>query len=69
MQTHTIFVAVKEAFNYVDRNLLFETVQNRYMPNQFVKAVRNMYKKNLITVKFGTEYSEWKPVNQGARKG
>jgi hypothetical protein len=51
------------------RNILFEILQNDQVPNQLIKAVHNIYKNNLIPLKVGIEYTEWKSTNLGVHQG
>jgi len=69
IQTHMDFTAFKKDSGKINRNILFEIFQNDQAPNHLIKAMRNIYKKNLIAVDVGGDYSECKSVNQGVHEG
>lgn len=44
-------------------------LQNAQVPDQLIKTIHNINKKNLMVVKVGIEYSDWKSINQDVHQG
>jgi len=46
-----------------------EILHNKQVSNQLNEVMYNIYKKNSMAAKLGTEYSERKSMNQGVHQG
>jgi hypothetical protein len=62
------FIDYKKAFDKVNRHKLIEILTEDNIPNQLIKAIYEIYKRNLIAVRLQAETSEWKTINCGVKQ-
>jgi hypothetical protein len=66
---YVCFVDFKKAFDSIDRNSLFQKIENKGIGGNFLKLIKDMYSNTLYSCKFGDSYSEQILTTLGAKQG
>ena len=66
---YVCFVDFKKAFDSIDRNALFQKIDNKGIGGNFLKLIKDMYSNTLYSCKFGDSYSEPFLTTLGAKQG
>ena len=66
---YVCFVDFKKAFDSIDRNALFQKIENKGIGGNFLKLIKDMYSNTLYSCKFGDSYSEPFLTTLGVKQG
>jgi len=55
---YVCFVDFKKVFDSINRNALFQKIENKGIGGNFLKLIKDMYSNTLYSCKFGNSYSE-----------
>jgi len=68
LETHLLFIDYEKAFDNVQRQILFNILKSRHIPNTLLKAIVDIYTKNKILIKFNNKLSKSVEINKGVRQ-
>jgi hypothetical protein len=69
IKLYVCFVDFKKAFDSIDRNALFQKIENKGIGGNFLKLIKDMYSNTLYSCKFGDSYSEPFLTTLGVKQG
>jgi len=69
LETHLLFIDYEKAFDNIQRQILFNILKSRHIPDTLLKAIVNIYTKNKISIKFNNKLSKSVEINKGVRQG
>ena len=69
LETHLLFVDYETAFDNIQRQILFNVLKSRYIPNTLLKAVVDIYTQNKISINFNNKVSKPVEINKAVRQG
>ena len=61
LETQLLFIDYEKAFDNVQRQILFNILKSRHIPDTLLKAIVDIYTQNKILIKFNNKLS--KPVD------
>jgi len=64
-----LFIDYEKAFNNIQRQILFNILKSRHIPETLLKATVNIYTQNKILIKFNKKLSKPVVINKGVRQG
>jgi len=65
---HLLFIDYERAFETIQRQILFNILKSRHIPDTLLKAIVDIYTKNKILIKFN-KLSKSVEINKGVRPG
>ena len=68
METHLPFIDYEKAFDNIQRQILFNILKSRHIPDILLKAIVDIYTKNKILIKFIDKVSKSVEINTGVRQ-
>jgi hypothetical protein len=69
LHTHLLFLDYEKAFDSVQRQIVFNILEARNIPDKLLQAVVDIYRRNKISVKLNYECSEKVDNDKGVRQG
>jgi len=51
LEKHLLFIEYEKAFDYTQRQILFNILKSRYIPDTLLKAIVDIYTQNEILIK------------------
>ena len=69
METHLLFVDYEKAFDNIQRQIIFNILKSRYIPDTLLKAIVDIYTRNKILLNFNNKPSQPVETNKGVRQG
>ena len=57
LKTHLLFIGYEKAFDNIEREILFNILKSRHIPDTPLKAVVDIYTQNKILIKFNNKLS------------
>ena len=69
MQTDLLFIDYERAFDYIKRQILFNILKSRHIPDTLLKAIVVIYTQKKILIKFNNKLSKPVEINKGVRQG
>jgi len=69
LETHLLFIDYEKAFDNIQRQILFNILKSRHIPDTLLKEIVNIYTKNKIFIKFNNKLSTSVEINKGVRQG
>ena len=70
LNTYACFVDFQKAFDWVDRDLLFNKLSQMYMiGGNFYKAIKSLYSTSMSRVRVSDKQTDWFNVASGVRQG
>ena len=69
METHLVFVDCERTFGNTKRQILFNILKSRHVPDTLLKAIMIIYTQNRILIKFNNKQSKPVEINKGVRQG
>jgi len=69
LETHLLFIDYQKAFDNIQRQILFNILKSRPMPDTLLKAIVDIYTQNKILIKFNNKLSKPVDINKGVRQG
>ena len=69
LETHLLFIDYEKAFDNIQRQILFNILKSRHIPDTLLKAIVDIYTKNKILIKFNNKLSKSVEINKGVRQG
>jgi len=69
LKTHLIFIDYEKAFDNIQRQILFNILKSRHIPDTLLQAVVDIYTHNKILIKFNNKLSKPVEINKGVRQG
>ena len=64
-----LFIDYEKAFDNIQRQILFNILKSRHIPDTLLKAIVDIYKKkNKIMIKFNNKLSKSVEINKGVRQ-
>jgi len=67
--THLLFIDYEKAFDNLQRQILFNILKSRHIPDTLLKATVDIYTQNKILINFKNELSKPVEINKGVRQG
>jgi hypothetical protein len=67
-QTGSLYI-MRKAFYNIQRQILFNVLKSRYIPNTLLKAVVDIYTQNKISINFNNKVSKPVEINKAVRQG
>ena len=68
MEKHFLFIDYEKAFDNIQRQILFNILEVRHIPDTLLKAIMD-YTQNKILIKLNNKLSKPVEVNKGVRQG
>ena len=68
-ETHLLFIDYEKAFDNIQRQILFNILKSRHIPDTLLKAIVDIYTQNKILIKFNNKLSKSVEINKGVRQG
>ena len=68
METHLLFIDCEKAFDNIQREILFNILKSRQIPDALLKAIVDIYTQNKILIKFSNKLSKLVEINKGVRQ-
>jgi len=59
LETHLLFIDYEKAFDNIQRQILFNSLKSRHIPDTLLKAIVDIYTQNKILIKLKTNYQNW----------
>jgi len=69
LETHLVFIDYEKAFNNIRRQILFNILKSRHIPDTLLKTIVDIYAQNKILIKFNNKLSKPVEINKGVRQG
>jgi len=69
LETHLLFIDYEKAFDNIQRQILFNILKSRHIPDTLLKAIVDIYKQNKILIKFNNKLSKPVKINKGVCQG
>ena len=69
LETHSLFIDYEKAFDNIKRQILFNILKSRHIPDTLLKAIVDIYTQNKILIKFNNKLSKPVEINKGVRQG
>jgi len=69
METHLLFIDYEKAFDNIKRQILFNILKSRHIPDALLEAIVDIYTQNKILIKFNNKLSKPVEINKGVRQG
>jgi len=69
LKTHLLFIDCEKAFDNVQRQILFNILKSRRIPDTLLKAIVDIYTKNKILIKSNNKLSKPVEINKGVPQG
>jgi hypothetical protein len=67
-ETHLVFVDLKNAYDSIPINKLWEALENSGINTQIIQAVKILYTGSVSKIKIGNKLSDGLPVTNGLRQ-
>jgi len=64
-----LIIDYEKAFDNIQRQILFNILKSRHIPDTWLKAIVNIYTQNKISIKFNNKLSKQAEINKGVRQG
>jgi len=68
LETHFLFIDYEKAVDNIQRQILFNILKSRHIPDTLLKAIVDIYTQNKILIKFN-KLSKPVEINKGVRQG
>jgi hypothetical protein len=68
LETHLLFIDYENAFDNIQRQILFHILKSRQIPDTLLKAIVDVYTQNKM-IKFYNKTSKLVEINEGVRQG
>jgi len=69
LEIHLLFTDYEKAFDNIQRQILFNILKSRHIPDTLLKAIVNIYTQNKILIKFNNKLSKLVEINKGVCQG
>jgi len=69
LETHLLFIDYEKAFDNIQRQILFNILKSRHIPDTLLKAILDIYTQNKILIKFNNKLSKPAEISKGVRQG
>jgi len=69
LEKHLLFIDYEKAFDNLERQVLFNILKSRHIPDTLLKAIVDIYTQNKILIKFNNKLSKPVEINKGVRQG
>ena len=69
LETHLLFRYYEKAFDSTQRQIVFDILKSRNIPDTLLKAKMDLYTQNKILIKFNTKLSKLAEMNKGISQG
>ena len=60
---------MRKHFDNIQRQILFNILKTRHIPDTLLKAIVDIYTQNKILIKFNNKLSKPVEINEGVRQG
>jgi len=68
-ETHLLFIDYEKAFDNIQRQISFNILKSRHIPDTLLKAIVDIYTRNKTLVKFINKLSKPVEINKGVSQG
>jgi hypothetical protein len=65
LEIHLLFLDYENAFNNIERQILFDILKSRHIPDILLKATVDIYTQNKILINFNNKLSKSVEINKG----
>jgi hypothetical protein len=69
LETHLAFIDYNKAFDHVDRNKLWNIMQQTGYPTHLIQAIQSLYDETKVIIQSGDQITEEIKTNQGVKHG
>jgi len=69
LETHLLFIDYEKEFDNIQRQILFNILKSRHIPDALLEAIVDIYTQNKILIKFNNKLSKPVEINKGVRQG
>ena len=69
LETHLLFTDYEKVFDNIQRQILFNIFESRYILDTKLKAIVGIYTQNKILIKFNNKLLKPVEINKGVRRG
>jgi hypothetical protein len=69
VETHLLFINYEKAFDNIQRQILFNILKSRHIPDTLLKVKVDIYTQNKILIKFNNKLPKPVEINKGVRQG
>jgi len=69
LETHFLVTDYEKAFDNIQRQILFNILKSRHIPDTLLKAIVDIYTQNKILIKFNNKLSKPAEINKGVYQG
>jgi len=68
LEIHLLFIDYEKAFDNIERQILFNILKSRHIPDTLLKAIVDIYIKKIL-IKFNNKLSKSVEINKGVHQG
>jgi len=65
LETHLLFIDCEKAFYNIKRQILFNILKSRHIPDLLLKATEDIYTQNKILITYNNKLSKLVEINKG----
>ena len=69
LETHLLFIDYEKPCDNIQRQILFNILKCRHIPDTLLKAIVDIYTQNKILIKFNNKLSKLVEINKGLCQG
>jgi len=69
LEIYLLLIDYEKAFDNIKRQVLFNILKSRHIPDSLLKAIVDIYTQNKILIKFNSNLSKLVEINKGVRQG
>jgi hypothetical protein len=69
LETHLLFIDYEKAFDCIQRQIIFNILQSKKIPDALLKAIMDIHTQNKIMIKLNNKPSKPVEINNGVRRG
>src|SRR5215469_16768097 len=69
LETHLLFIDYEKAFDNIQRQILFNILKSRHIPDTLLKAREDIYTQNKISIRFNNKLSKPAEINKAVLQG
>ena len=69
LETHLLFIGYEKAFDKIQRQILFNILKSRHIPDTLLKAIADIYIQNKILITFNNKVSKLVEINKRICQG
>jgi hypothetical protein len=68
LETHLLFIDYEKAFGNIKRQIVFNSLKFRHIPDKLLKTIVDIYTQNKIPIKYNNKLSKPVEINKGVHQ-